>query len=203
MALTGLARAMNNSHFRISKTEIMAKGWSSLSRLTVDAKMRGGHSVELIREVADHGHGAAILPIDSVRGTCLLVRQWRAGAAFTGHDGFLIEACAGLLDADDPQGCVRREALEELGTTVHDIRHVCDCFSSPGAGSEKINLFIGHYSMADRVSMGGGLLEEGEDIEVLEMSIDEAFSLIASGGIIDAKTIILLQHVKLQSITRL
>ncbi len=203
MGWGGLARHMNKSHFRISKTEIMARGWSSLSRLTVEAEMSDGREVELIREVADHGSGAAILPIDVVRGTCLLVRQWRAGAAFTGHDGFLIEACAGLLDADDPEGCVRREALEELGTHVHDIRHICDCFSSPGAVSEKISLFTGGYRASDRVSPGGGLLEEGEDIEVHEMLIDEAFELIASGGIIDAKTIILLQHVKLQSITRL
>lgn len=181
----------------------MAKGWSSLSRLTIEAAISDGRKMELIREVADHGHGAAILPIDLVHGTCLLVRQWRAGAAFTGHNGFLIEACAGLLDADDPEGCVRREALEELGTHVHDIRHVCECFSSPGALSEKISLFTGHYAAGDRVSDGGGLLEEGEDIEVIEMPIDEAFDLIASAGIIDAKTIILLQHVKLQSITRL
>lgn len=194
---------MNKSHFRITKTEIMAKGWSSLSKLTVAAEMRNGHKTTLLREVADHGHGAAILAVDLERGTCLLVRQWRAGAAFADHDGFLIEACAGLLDADDPEGCVRREALEELGTHVHNIRHICDCFSSPGAVSEKINLFIGHYGEDDRMSEGGGLLDEGEDIEVLEMPIDEAYEMIASGGITDAKTIILLQHVKLQLITGL
>jgi nudix-type nucleoside diphosphatase (YffH/AdpP family) len=190
---------MNKSQFRITKTEIMAKGWSSLSRLTVEATMRDGREVELKREVADHGPGAAILAVDPKRGTCLLVRQWRAGAAFNGEDGFIIEACAGLLDADHPEECVRREALEELGTHVSDIRHVCDCYSSPGAVSEKLSLFVGAYSANDRVNAGGGLLEEGEDIEVLEMSIDEAYGLIASGGIVDAKTIILLQYVKLQS----
>jgi nudix-type nucleoside diphosphatase (YffH/AdpP family) len=190
---------MNKSQFRITKTEIMAKGWSSLSRLTVEATMRDGREVELKREVADHGPGAAILAVDPTRGTCLLVQQWRAGAAFNGEDGFIIEACAGLLDADHPEECVRREALEELGTHVSDIRHVCDCYSSPGAVSEKLSLFVGTYSANDRVNAGGGLLEEGEDIEVLEMSIDEAYGLIASGGIVDAKTIILLQYVKLQS----
>ncbi len=181
----------------------MAKGWSSLSKLTVEATMRDGRHVTLTREVADHGPGATILPIDRTRQTCLLVRQWRAGVAFTGEDGFLIEACAGLLDADDPIGCARREAFEELGTHVHNIQHVCDFFSSPGAVSEKINCFLGDYELADRVNAGGGLLEEGEDIEVLEIPIDEAYDMIASGGIIDAKTIILLQHVKLQAITRL
>jgi nudix-type nucleoside diphosphatase (YffH/AdpP family) len=199
MAFGTLARAMNKSQFRITKTEIMAKGWSSLSLLTVDATMSDGRKVELKREVADHGPGAAILAVDLQRGTCLLVRQWRAGAAFNGVDGFLIEACAGLLDADHPVECVRREALEELGTHVHQIRHVCDCYSSPGAVSEKLSLFVGSYSANDRVNAGGGLLEEGEDIEVLEMPINEAYGLIASGGIVDAKTIILLQYVKLQS----
>jgi nudix-type nucleoside diphosphatase (YffH/AdpP family) len=200
MAFGTLARAMNKSQFRITKTEIMAKGWSSLSLLTVDATMSDGRKVELKREVADHGPGAAILAVDPQRGTCLLVRQWRAGAAFNGEDGFLIEACAGLLDADHPVECVRREALEELGTHVHQIRHVCDCYSSPGAVSEKLSLFVGSYSEQDRANAGGGLLEEGEDIEVLEMPIDEAYGLIATGGIIDAKTIILLQHVKLQNV---
>ena len=200
MAYGALARAMNKSHFRITKTEIMAKGWSSLSLLTVDATMRDGRKVELKREVADHGHGAAILPIDQKRGTCLLVKQWRAGAAFNGDEGFLIEACAGLLDADDPVGCARREAFEELGTHVHEIRHVCDAYSSPGAFSEKISLFVGHYKPQDRVNAGGGLLEEGEDIEVLEMPIDQAYDMIATGGITDAKTIILLQHVKLHNL---
>ena len=191
---------MTKSQFRIIKTEIMAKGWSSLSRLTVDATMRDGRQLELKREVADHGHGAAILAVDPKHGTCLLVRQWRAGAAFNGEDGFLIEACAGLLDADHPEDCVCREALEELGTHLHNIGHVCDCYSSPGAVSEKLSLFVGTYTVKDRVSAGGGLLEEGEDIEVLEMQIDEAYGLIATGGITDAKTIILLQHVKLQNL---
>ena len=199
MALGTLARAMSQSQFRITRTEIMAKGWSSLSRLTVEATMRDGREVELTREVADHGPGAAILAVDPKRGTCLLVRQWRAGAAFNGEDGFLIEVCAGLLDADHPEECVRREALEELGTHVHQIRHVCDCYSSPGAVSEKLSLFVGSYSEQDRANSGGGLLEEGEDIEVLEMPIDEAYGLIATGAIIDAKTIILLQYLKLQN----
>ncbi len=192
-----LANGMTQSRFRITKTEIMAKGWSSLTKLHVHAEMRDGRKLELHREVADHGHGAAILPIDRTRGTCLLVRQWRAGAAFTGEDGFLIEACAGLLDADDPEACVRREAFEELGTHVHDIRHISNCYSSPGALSEKISLFVGTYEANDRVNAGGGLLEEGEDIEVLEMPFAAAYDLIASGGMTDAKTIILLQYVKL------
>ena len=189
---------MTKSSFNIVSKTVMAKGWSSLWQLKVDARLSNGTRVELDREVADHGHGASILPIDQARGMVLLVRQWRAGAAFTGHDGWLIETCAGLLDADDPIGCARREAFEELGTHVHNIKHLCDCFSSPGAVSEKIDLFIGDYSLSDRVNAGGGLASEHEDIEVIEMSLKEAYNLIASGGIVDAKTIILLQHAMLQ-----
>lgn len=185
---------MSIGTYKITTRNLMAKGWSSLWQIKVDARLRNGTHVELDREVADHGHGAAILPIDKQRGTVLLVRQWRAGAAFTGHQGWLIEACAGLLDADDPVGCARREAFEELGTNVHNIKHLCDCFSSPGAVSEKISLFIADYHVGDRVNPGGGLDAEHEDIEVIEMPLQEAYGLIASGGIMDAKTIILLQH---------
>jgi nudix-type nucleoside diphosphatase (YffH/AdpP family) len=185
---------MDNGRYRIISSEIMAKGWSSLSRLLVHGTRRDGRKVELLREVADHGHGAAILPIDPTRGTCLLVRQWRAGAASTGHEGWLIEACAGLLDADHPEECVRREALEELGVRVHDIAHVCDCFSSPGAVAERLSLFMGRYGAEDQLHDGGGLHAEDEDIEVLELPLKVAFAMIATGDIQDAKTIILLQH---------
>jgi GDP-mannose pyrophosphatase NudK len=190
---------MEKGTYRIISTEVMAKGWSSLSRLKVEGTRLDGRKVELTREVADHGPGAAILAIDRTRGLCLLVKQWRAGAAFTGHDGWMIEACAGLLDADAPEACVEREALEELGTHVHDISHVGDCFSSPGAVSERLSLFMGHYEAHDRVSAGGGVHSEDEDIEVLEIPLSEAFAMIAKGEIVDAKTIILLQHAKLQN----
>lgn len=185
---------MTKSSFNITSKTLMAKGWSSLWQMKVDARLSDGTHVELDREVADHGHGASILPIDRERGTVLLVRQWRAGAAFTGHNGWLIETCAGLLDADDPVGCARREAYEELGTNVQNIKHLCDCFSTPGAVSERISLFVADYNLADRVTAGGGLAHEHEDIEVIEMPLLAAYDLIASGDILDAKTIILLQY---------
>lgn len=188
---------MSTGTYRIISSKIMAKGWSSLSQLRVNGTRRDGRTVELIREVADHGHGASILPVDHTRGLCLLVRQWRAGAAFAGHEGWLIETCAGLLDADDPEGCARREALEELGTQVHNITPVGQCFSSPGAVSEHISLFMGTYGEEDRLTEGGGLHDEDEDIEVLEMPLAAAYAMIATGEIVDAKTIILLQHAML------
>ncbi len=185
---------MTQGTYKITARNLMAKGWSSLWQIKVDATLLNGTQVELDREVSDHGHGASILPIDKARGMVLLARQWRAGAAFTGHEGWLIETCAGLLDADDAVGCARREALEELGTNVQNIKHLCDCFSSPGAVSERISLFIADYQLTDRVDQGGGLASEHEDIEVIEMPLIEAYGLIATGGIVDAKTIILLQH---------
>jgi GDP-mannose pyrophosphatase NudK len=190
---------MRKSTYRIISSTIMAKGWSTLSQLKVSGTRMDGREVELIREVADHGHGATILPVDPVRGFCLLVRQWRAGAASTGHDGWLIETCAGLLDADHPQECARREALEELGTRVHNITHTGDCFSSPGAVSERISMFMATYSEADRVAEGGGVLDEDEDIEILEMPLKQAYAMIATGEIVDAKTIVLLQHAMLNN----
>ncbi len=189
---------MSKFKYRITQSELMAKGWSSLNRVTVEATdLATGETKLLLREVADHGHGAAILPIDQTRGMCFLVRQWRAGATFGGATEPLLEACAGLLDADDPKTCVEREAREELGLNVRNIRHVCDCFSSPGALSEHLSLFLGDYAPEDRFGPGGGLDHEHEDIEVVEMPLLEAFNLIASGGIIDAKTIILLQQAML------
>jgi GDP-mannose pyrophosphatase NudK len=189
---------MGKFTYRIIRREIMAKGWSSLTRLEVEAKDADGEIKILPREVADHGDGAAVLPFDKTRATVLLVRQWRAGPAFGGHEPWLIEACAGLLDADHPEECVRREALEELGTKVRNIRHVCDCHSSPGAVSERISLFVADYVAADRIHPGGGLDAEHEDIEVIEMALAEALHQIKSGGIVDAKTIILLQHLHLE-----
>src|SRR3982751_38638 len=104
--------------YRILKRELMAKGWSTLTRLMVEAKGEDGSIRLLPREVSDHGDGASVLPVDSERGLVLLVRQWRAGAAFGGHDPWIIEACAGLLDGDAPEACVRREAMEEMGVAI-------------------------------------------------------------------------------------
>ena len=190
---------MNKFTYRIVKSKIMAKGWSTLNELSVEATERTtGITKTLLREVSDHGHGAAILPINPKTGMCFLVRQWRAGAAFAGVTEPLLEAAAGLLDADDPMACAKREAAEELGLNVKNIRHVCDCFASPGAFSERLSLFIADYSPEDRFGPGGGLVAEHEDIEVVELPVSEAFAMIASGGIIDAKTIILLQHAMLE-----
>ena len=181
----------------ILRTEIIAKFWSTLSKITLNYTRRDGRSEVLVREVNDHGAAAAVLAYDPARKTVLLVKQMRIAAYVVGYTGDMIEVCAGLLDGDDPQTCARREAEEELGFRLHDLKHVSDTFVSPGALTERISLFIGRYSPTDRIDGGGGVLHEGEDIEVIEMPLTEAYGMIATGDIVDAKTIILLQNAML------
>ena len=180
--------------YRILSSEVVAHVWSRVHRVVVRQRRADGSEEELIREVIDHGGAAVVLPIDPARGMCLLVRQMRAGAFFAGHHEPLLEACAGLLDHDDPETCARREALEELGCRVHDLTFVLKAFATPGAHTEFLHFFTARYGPEDRVAAGGGVAHEGEDIEVVEMPLAEAHALIAMGGIVDAKTIILLQH---------
>jgi nudix-type nucleoside diphosphatase (YffH/AdpP family) len=138
-----------------------------------------------------------VLPYDPARGTVLLVRQFRLPAHLAGRTDPLIEVCAGKLDADDPETCARREAEEELGYRLGPLERAFEAFMSPGAVTERISFFLAPYSAADRVSAGGGHESEGEDIEVLELAFDEALAMVGRGQIVDAKTILLLQHLKL------
>src|SRR5262249_4636310 len=147
--------------------------------------------------VFDRKHAAAVLPIDPARGTVILVRQFRFPPFLTGYRKPLVEVIAGALDADAPDACARREAMEEAGVGIYDLKEVFHCFTSPGAVTERMHLFIATYSETCRAAEGGGLADEGEDIEVLEMTLDDAIVMVASGEIVDAKTIILLQYAKL------
>jgi nudix-type nucleoside diphosphatase (YffH/AdpP family) len=178
----------------ILKSEVIAKFWSTLTKVTLNYTRRDGRSEILLREVNDHGAAAAVLAYDAARKTVLLVKQMRIAAYVAGYKGDMIEVCAGLLDGDDAEVCALKEAKEELGFRLHDLHHLCDSFASPGALTERISLFIGHYTLSDRIDNGGGVPGEGEDIEVIELSLTEAYGMIASGQIVDAKTIILLQH---------
>ena len=170
----------------------------TLKKTTFDYRRNDGSWETQIRQTYDRGNGAVILPFDRQRSTVLLVRQFRYPAFVSGHTEPLIEACAGLLDDDDPETCIRKEAEEELGYRLRDVRHLYTPFMSPGSVTERLSFFTADYTPNDRISDGGGAASEGEDIEVLEMTLDDALAAIADGGIIDAKTIMLVQHLKLE-----
>lgn len=183
---------------RIKSVEVLSDDWAVLKKTVLDYRRRDGIWETQIRQTYDRGDGAVILPFDPERNTVLLVRQFRFPAYVTGHHELLIEACAGLLDADDPETAIRREAEEELGYRLREVRHIYTSYMSPGSLTERLSFFTADYSPADRISDGGGHPDEGEDIEVLEMPVDEALAAVRDGRIIDAKTIMLIQHLKLE-----
>lgn len=178
----------------IASAELVYSGWAKLTRYVLDIEKLDGGTMRSIREIHDHGHGAAVLPFDETRDTVLLVRQFRLPPYLGGTDGMMIEACAGLLDGDAPEVCAAREAEEELGYRVHSLRSIGRVWGSPGAVTESIWLFEASYAASDRIGKGGGKDGEDEDIEILEMSLGDAMGLVAKGEIADAKTIVLLQH---------
>lgn len=183
---------------RIVEQNTVWKRFIHLRTVVVEQTRADGRVEFLDREVHDHGAGAAILLVDPARQSVILVRQFRPGAFFGGHeDGFLLEVPAGLLDDDSPETAIAREAMEETGYAVRDLRHLFDTFSSPGTLTERISCFAAHIDTTKRDGKGGGVDGEGEDIEIVEMPIDEAYGLVATGGIVDAKTIMMLQWLML------
>lgn len=176
----------------VEKVEPLSMGWGRNLRYTIDYRRHDGRRERLIREIHDHGSGAAVLPYDAARGTVLLVRQFRLPVHLAGHDGDTLEVCAGLLDGNAPAVCAAREAEEELGYRLSNLRQVAHTFMTPGAVTEELTMFLADYAPAQRVSAGGGHEAESEDIEVVEMPFAEALDLALSGRIIDAKTVMLL-----------
>ncbi|WP_342779882.1 NUDIX domain-containing protein [Lacisediminihabitans profunda] len=188
-----------NPRVRVTAVELVASGWHVLRRTTFDYLDANGAVSSQQRETYDRGNGATILLYDAARRTVLLSRQFRFPAYVNGHpDGMLIETAAGLLDDDDPATAIRREAGEELGVDVGELQHVFDVFMSPGSVTEKVHFFAAPYSDASRTSGGGGVAEEGEEIDILELQFDEALGMIDDGRIADAKTIMLLQWAALR-----
>jgi GDP-mannose pyrophosphatase NudK len=185
---------------RIVAEKLLSDNWGTLTAVTFDIRRRDGRWQRQLREIYDRGNAAAILLADPVRGTVVLTRQFRLPVHLAGEDGMLVEACAGLLEGDDPEVCARKEAEEETGYRVGEVRHLFDAHMSPGSVTEKLSLFIGIYDAASRSSSGGGLADEGEDIEVLEIPFSTAFAMIGSGAITDAKTILLLQSAALDGL---
>ncbi|WP_322920684.1 NUDIX domain-containing protein [Nocardioides renjunii] len=177
----------------VRDVELLAAGWHVLRRTTFDYRdSRGGWSTQQ-RETYDRGNGATILLHDRDRRTVLLTRQFRFPVYVNGHpDGMFVETAAGLLDDDDPLTAIRRETAEELGVTVGEVTPVFDLWMSPGSVTERLHFYAAPYTPADRTGAGGGLADEGEDIEVLELDVDDALARLG-GEIADAKTVLLLQ----------
>ena len=189
---------------RVIEQRTLADDWFVLKKTGFEYRRRDGRWQLLHRETYDRGNGAVLLLFSRVRGTVMLTRQFRFPAFVNGcADGLLVEACAGLLDGEDPQAAIRREVQEETGVAVRTPRKVFEAYMSPGSVTEKLHFFVAEYDDADRVGDGGGDAREGEDIEVLELPLAGALKMIANGEIQDGKTIMLLQHAALVGLDRL
>ncbi|NWE38511.1 GDP-mannose pyrophosphatase NudK [Pseudomonas yamanorum] len=189
---------MDNSPVRIHTEELLSDNWYVLKKYTFDLRRRDGSWQSQTREIYDRGNGATILLYSREQRTVLLIRQFRMPTFVNGYHGYLIESAAGLLDNASPEERIRLEAEEETGYRVGHVEKIYSAFMSPGSVTERIHFFIGEYQSGDRVSDGGGLEEEGEDIEVLELGFEAALSMVQSGEIVDGKTIMLLQYLELR-----
>src|SRR3954468_30991 len=183
-------------HARIGRVEVVAEAWGTLRRTELELQRPDGTWVTQVRETYDRGNGATILLHDPERDTVLLVRQFRYPAYANGHpDGFLLEAPAGLLDDEDALTGIRREAEEETGVRVRDVEQLFELYMSPGSVTERIAFFRASYRHGEATGPSGA--DDAEDLEVVELSLDDALGQIASGGIVDGKTVILLQYAAL------
>lgn len=191
-----LMRTMTNRVSNI-KIETLSKQWATLERVTFDYQLKDGSWVEQTRESYNRGDGAVILLFNKENRTVILTKQFRIPTLLNGNEsGFVIEACAGMLDKDNPEECIIREVEEETGYRIPKVEKVFELYSTPGAVTEKLYYFIGEYHESMKVGSGGGLESENEDIEVLELSFDRAIQMIYSGEIEDAKTVILLLYLQ-------
>jgi nudix-type nucleoside diphosphatase (YffH/AdpP family) len=192
---------MKNPIIKIQKTELLSDNWYLLNKVTYDYQEKDNTVETHIREVYDRGNGAAILLYNSIQKTVILTRQFRLPSYLNGNtSGMMIEVCAGLLDKDHPEQCIIRETEEETGYRLSTAQKVFETFMSPGAVTEILYLFVGEYDASMKVNEGGGLDAEQENIEVLEYTFDEAFKMIESGEIKDAKTVMLLQYAKINNL---
>ncbi len=186
--------AETNADIRITDVQVLSDNWYTLRRVDFDQRDHTGTWTTQNREAYDRGNGATILLVDWARETVILTRQFRMPCYLNGQpEGMLIETPAGLLDSDDAETAIRREVEEETGYRARSVHRLFDLFMSPGSVTERVVFFTAEYTPEDRVSGGGGVVEEGEQIEVLELELDDALARVAAGEIRDAKTVLLLQ----------
>jgi nudix-type nucleoside diphosphatase (YffH/AdpP family) len=182
---------------KVKKTEILSNNWYTLKKVTFDYQLKSGKWIEQNREAYDRGNGATILLFNQTTKTVILTRQFRLPSYINGNpSGMLIEACAGLLDLDNPEDCIRRETEEETGFKIKDVKKIYEAYMSPGSVTEILYFFIAEYSKEMQTSDGGGV-DEHEDIEVLELPFYITLDMVKNGEIKDGKTIMLLQYLQL------
>ncbi len=192
---------MKNGSIKDVEKKLLSDNWYTLNKYTFSYQKPDGTWEKQEREAYDRGNGAAILLYNSKKKTVVLTRQFRMPTYVNGNeDGMMIEVCAGLLDGDNPADCVRKETEEETGYKISNVQKVFQTYMSPGSVTEIVYLFVGEYDESMKVSDGGGADDETENIEVLELDFNDAMKMVASGEIKDAKTIMLLQHAKLNSL---
>lgn len=192
---------MKHPKVNILRTDILSDNWYTLRKITYEYLKKDGTWQTQNREAYDRGNGATILLYNKAMKTVILTRQFRLPTFLNGNEsGMLIETCAGLLDKDNAEDCIRRETEEETGYKISDVKKVFEAYMSPGSVTEILYFFIAEYSKLMKVTDGGGVAQEQEEIEVLEMHIDKAMELMHNGEIKDGKTIMLLQHLKLTNI---
>lgn len=192
---------MKNEKIKNIKKELLSDNWYTLNKFTFNYQKSDGSWETQHREAYDRGNGAGILLYNTHKGTVVLTKQFRMPTYVNGNeDGMMIEVCAGLLDGDNPEDCIRKETEEETGYKIDNVQRVFETYMSPGSVTEILYLFIGAYEAKMKISEGGGAEDETENIEVLELPFTKALEMIKSGEICDAKTILLLQYAQINSL---
>ena len=190
-----------NPNVNILETKVLSDNWYTLKKITFKYLKKNGDWQTQMRESYDRGNGAAILLYNPTYNTIILTKQFRMPTYVNGNaDGMMIECCAGMLDNDHPEDCIRKEVLEETGYQIKNVRKLFEAYMSPGAVTEILHLFIAEYDSSMKVEEGGGLDHEQEDIDVLELDFNSAYNMISTGAIKDAKSIMLLQYAKIHNL---
>jgi len=190
-----------NPRIKNIQTIVLSDNWYTLRKVTYDFQKKNGTWQTQNREAYDRGNGATILLYNQAQGTVILTWQFRMPTFINGNEtGMLIETCAGLLDLDNPEDCIRRETEEETGYKITEVKKVFEAYMSPGSVTEILYFFVAAYEKEQKVHDGGGLDHDQEDIEVLEMPFSEALAMMESGEIKDGKTIMLLQYAKMNNL---
>ena len=186
---------------KILESKVLSDNWYVLRKITYEFSKKDGSKLTQSREAYDRGNGATILLYNKEQSTVILTRQFRLPTYVNGNEsGMLIEACAGLLDKDNAEECIKRETEEETGYKITEVRKIFEAYMSPGSVTEILYFFIAEYSKEMKITDGGGVEQEEENIEVIEIDFENALQMIVSGEIKDGKTIMLLQYIKLHNI---